>query len=97
VLYAQIAAEEYGLTRANIEQTVRQTRDPGLRRLTGSEGGYGRALGVRDDWAVRAIAAVGNYGEMFERNLGRDSPLKIERGLNRLWTEGGLMVAPPLR
>jgi general L-amino acid transport system substrate-binding protein len=97
VLYAQIAAEEYGLTRANIEQMVRQTRDPGLRRLTGSEGGYGRALGVRDDWAVRAIAAVGNYGEMFERNLGRDSPLKIERGLNRLWTEGGLMVAPPLR
>ena len=97
VLYAQIAAEEYGLTRANIEQTVRQTRDPGLRRLTGADGGYGRALGVRDDWAVRAIAAVGNYGEMFERNLGRDSPLKIERGLNRLWTEGGLMVAPPLR
>jgi general L-amino acid transport system substrate-binding protein len=97
VLYAQIAAEEYGLTRANVEQTVRQTRDPGLRRLTGAEGGYGKALGVREDWAVRAIAAVGNYGEMFERNLGRDSPLKIERGLNRLWTEGGLMYAPPLR
>lgn len=97
VLYAQIAAEEYGLTRANVEQTVGQTRDPGLRRLTGAEGGYGRALGVRDDWAVRAIAAVGNYGEMFERNLGRESPLKMERGLNRLWTEGGLMYAPPLR
>ena len=97
VLSVQIAAEEYGLTRANVEQTFAQTRDPGLRRLTGAEGGYGRALGVRDDWAVRAIAAVGNYGEMFERNLGRDSPLKMERGLNRLWTEGGLMIAPPLR
>ena len=97
VLFAQIAAEEHGITRANVEQTVRQTSDPGLRRLTGAEGGYGKALGVHEDWAVRAIAAVGNYGEMFERNLGRDSPLKIERGLNRLWTEGGLMIAPPLR
>jgi general L-amino acid transport system substrate-binding protein len=97
VLYAQIAAEEAGITRANVEQTVRQTRDTGLRRLTGGESGYGKALGVAEDWAVRAIAAVGNYGEMFERNLGRDSPLKMERGLNRLWTEGGLMIAPPLR
>jgi general L-amino acid transport system substrate-binding protein len=97
VLFAQIAAEEGGLTRANVEQTVKQTRDPGLRRLTGAEGGYGKALGVRDDWAVRAIAAVGNYGEMFERNLGRESALKLERGPNRLWTEGGLMYAPPLR
>ena len=97
VLYAQIAAEEHGITRANVEQIVSRTRDPGLRRLTGAEGGYGKALGVREDWAVRAIAAVGNYGEMFERNLGRDSPLKLERGANRLWTEGGLMYAPPLR
>ena len=97
VLFAQIAAEEHGLTRANIEKMVKETRDPGLRRLTGAEGGYGKALGVRDDWAVRAIAAVGNYGEMFERNLGRESALKIDRGANRLWTEGGLMYAPPLR
>ena len=97
VLFAQIAAEQHGMTQANIEQRVKQTRDPGLRRLTGAEGGYGKALGVRDDWAVRAIAAVGNYGEMFERNLGRESALKIERGANRLWTEGGLMYAPPLR
>ena len=97
VLFAQIAAEEHGLTRANIEKMVKETRDPGLRRLTGAEGGYGKALGVRDDWAVRAIAAVGNYGEMFERNLGRESALKIDRGANRLWTEGGLMYSPPLR
>ena len=97
VLFAQIAAEEHGITQANIEQVVRQTRDPGLRRLTGAEGGYGKAMGVRDDWAVRAILAVGNYGEMYERNLGRGSPLGIERGANRLWTEGGLMYAPPLR
>lgn len=97
VLFAQIAAEESDITRANVEQTVRQTRDPGLRRLTGSEGGYGKALGIPDDWAVRAIAAVGNYGEMFERNLGSDSPLKLERGANRLWTQGGLMYSPPFR
>ncbi len=97
VLYAQIAAEEAGMTQANVEKTVRETRDAGLRRLTGAEGAYGKALGVRNDWAVRAIVAVGNYGEMYERNLGRGSPLAIERGANRLWTEGGLMYAPPLR
>lgn len=97
VLFALVAAEENGITRANVAQIVRETRDPGLRRLTGGEAGYGRALGVPDDWAVRAIAAVGNYGELFERNLGRDSAVKLERGLNRLWTEGGLMYAPPFR
>lgn len=97
VLFAQIVAEEYGVTRANVEQTVKETRDPDVRRLAGVDGGYGQALGLRDDWAVRAIAAVGNYGEMFERNLGRHSALGIERGLNRLWSDGGLMFAPPLR
>ncbi len=97
VLFALIAAEEAGITQDNIAMLVGKTNDPVLRRAFGTNGGFGKALGVRDDWAVRAVKAVGNYGEMFERNVGRGSKLKLDRGLNRLWTEGGLMYAPPLR
>jgi general L-amino acid transport system substrate-binding protein len=97
VLFAQIAAEQYGLTQANIEQVVAQSHDPRVRRLTAADGTYGKALHIRGDWAVREIQAVGNYGEMFERNLGANSALELERGPNRLWTEGGLMYAPPFR
>src|SRR3546814_20684496 len=71
--------------------------DPEIRRLLGVEGDLGRRLGLDPDWAARAIAQVGNYGEIFERNLGTDTPLGMERGLNDLWTEGGLMSAPPFR
>jgi general L-amino acid transport system substrate-binding protein len=97
VLFALIAAEEAGITQENIAANLKQTHDPVLRRAFGIEGGFGKALGVGDDWAVRAVKAVGNYGEMFEKNVGRGSKLKLDRGLNRLWTEGGLMYAPPLR
>lgn len=97
VLFAQIAAEQYGLTQANIEQVVAQSHDPRVTRLSAADGTYGKALHIRGDWAVRAILAVGNYGEMFERNLGANSELKIERGPNRLWTDGGLLYAPPFR
>lgn len=97
VLFALIAAEERGITRANVSVAVKQSRDPAVRRFSGIEGGVGRALGVREGWAARAIGAVGNYGELFERNLGRGTLLALERGPNRLWTEGGLMYAPPLR
>lgn len=97
VLFALIAAEEAGITQDNIAANLKQTHDPALRRAFGIEGGFGKALGVGDDWAVRAVKAVGNYGEMFEKNVGRGSKLKLDRGLNRLWTEGGLMYAPPLR
>jgi general L-amino acid transport system substrate-binding protein len=97
VLYALIAAEEAGITRDNIAVIFKETHDPGLRRAFGLDGGFGTDLGVRDDWAVRAVNAVGNYGEMFERNVGHSSALKLDRGLNRLWTQGGLMYAPPLR
>ncbi len=97
VLFALIAAEEAGITRDNVAASLKETRDPALRRALGIDGGFGKALGVRDDWAVQAVKAVGNYGEMFERNVGRGSALKLERGLNRLWTQGGLMYAPPLR
>ncbi|MGH8633023.1 MAG: amino acid ABC transporter substrate-binding protein, partial [Burkholderiales bacterium] len=72
-------------------------RDPVTQRALGTEDELSRALGTDPGWAVRAVQSVGNYGEMFERNVGKDSPLKLERGLNRLWTQGGLMYAPPIR
>jgi general L-amino acid transport system substrate-binding protein len=68
-----------------------------VRRVLGIEGNSGESLGLTKDWVVRIVKAVGNYGEMFERNVGADSPLKIERGLNRLWSKGGLQYAPPIR
>jgi len=97
VLFALIAAEESGITRGNVAVIAKTTHDPVLRRALGIDGGYGKALGVSDDWAVLAVKAVGNYGEIFERNFGSGSALKLDRGLNRLWTEGGLLYAPPLR
>jgi general L-amino acid transport system substrate-binding protein len=97
VLFALIAAEEAGITRDNVAAILKETHDPALRRAMGIDGGFGKTLGVSDDWAVRAVKAVGNYGEMFERNVGNSSVLKLDRGLNRLWTQGGLMYAPPLR
>ncbi len=95
VLYALIQAEEIGVTRDNLHSTIPERNLRVLRMLRGEQGEVAKAMGVRTDWAVLAVKAVGNYGEMYERNLGRGSPLKIERGLNRLWTEGGLMYAPP--
>jgi general L-amino acid transport system substrate-binding protein len=97
VLFALIAAEEAGITRDNVDAILKETRDPVLRRALGIEGGFGKALGAREDWAVRVLSAVGNYGEMFERNVGHGSVLKLDRGLNRLWTQGGLLYCPPLR
>jgi len=90
VLFALIAAEEDGITQA-------RARAMGDAAAFGIEPELGRALGTDADWALRAVQSVGNYGEMFERNLGRGSPLKLERGLNRLWKHGGLMYAPPMR
>ena len=96
VLTAWIAAEELGVTRANAE-AMRASTDPDIRRLLGTEPGLGKALGLDEDWASRAIRAVGNYGESFDRNLGKDSPIKLERGLNALWSKGGLLYPLPLR
>lgn len=96
VLYVLILAEEYGASQDNVEAVVAGGRTP-LSRLVGAERAVlSRALGIAPGWALRAVKAVGNYGEMFERNLGSGSPLKIERGLNRLWNQGGLLYAPPL-
>lgn len=96
VLMAMIQAEELGITQANIDEK-RAGTDPDIRRLLGAEPGLGKALGLDEDWAYRALKAVGNYGESFERNLGKRGPIGLERGLNDLWTRGGLMYAMPMR
>jgi general L-amino acid transport system substrate-binding protein len=97
VLFALIEAEERGVTRDNALTLQKTSQDAAVRRLLGAEGGFGKALGTDNDWALRAIQAAGNYGEMFERNLGRQSALRIERGENRLSKQGGLLWAPPFR
>jgi len=96
VVNALIQAEESGVTQANLAQ-MKQSDDPTIRRLLGAQHGYGQFLGLDDDWAARVIQAVGNYGEMFERDLGSESAMKLPRGANNLWTQGGLMYAPPMR
>ncbi|HYD29289.1 MAG TPA: amino acid ABC transporter substrate-binding protein [Azospirillaceae bacterium] len=92
---ATILAEEKGVTSANAG-SMRSSDDPEIARLLGSVPGFGAWLGLDDGWAYRIISQVGNYGEIFERNLGDGSTLKMERGINALWTRGGLMYAPPL-
>ncbi|WP_217648258.1 amino acid ABC transporter substrate-binding protein [Geopseudomonas sagittaria] len=96
VLYALVLAEEHGVTQANVETKVREFGGATGLLLSGHDTRLARALGARDDWVIRAVRAVGNYGELYERNLGSASPLNIERGLNRLWSDGGLMYAPPI-
>lgn len=93
VLFALIEAEERGITSAN----VRATTDPQLRWFLNSSGERGKTLGLKPDWVAHVIAAVGNYGEIYERNFGTVSDLKIERGMNRLWKQGGLLYAPPFQ
>jgi general L-amino acid transport system substrate-binding protein len=92
--YALVAAEESGVTQQNVEQAAQNDPRPEVQRLLGKTGDLGQMVGLPDDWAVKAIKAVGNYGEVFQRNLG---PLGIQRGVNRLWTQGGLQYAPPFR
>jgi general L-amino acid transport system substrate-binding protein len=96
VAYAMIAAEEKGIASTNLAR-MRDSSDAEIRRLLGVDPGLGKALGLDETWAARVIEQVGNYGEMFERNLGAGSPLHLDRGVNALWTNGGLMYAPPLR
>jgi general L-amino acid transport system substrate-binding protein len=97
VLFALIEAEEMGVTKANVRAKAKEKGNPDLERFLGSSGNFGKAMGVSNDWTVRIVESVGNYGEMFERNLGRGSPLNLDRGPNRLWNKGGLMYAPPFR
>ena len=95
-LFALLNAEELGVTSKNVDQMLKSP-SPEVRRLLGVEGAFGQSMGLTNDWAARAIKLVGNYGEIFERNVGQGSPLKIQRGLNALWTKGGLQYAPPVR
>ncbi len=94
--YAMVNAEEYGVTKANVDDMLK-SENPDIKRLLGTEGKHGEALGLTNDWAYRIIKQIGNYGEVFEKNVGQGSPLKISRGLNALWTKGGLQYAPPVR
>jgi general L-amino acid transport system substrate-binding protein len=96
VHFAMLNAEELGVTQANVEQQKSST-NPEIRRLLGTEGKFGEAIGLTPDWAYRVVRHVGNYGEAFERNVGAGSVLKIARGKNDLWTKGGLQYAPPIR
>jgi len=95
-LYAQVNAEEMGVTSANAKE-MSMGQNPGIKRLLGTEGDAGTKLGLSADWALNAVSQVGNYGEMFERNVGPKTPLAISRGLNALWSNGGLQYAPPVR
>lgn len=97
-LNALIAAEEFGITAANVRSMAKQTKSPEVRRLLGAEELQGRAgLGLAPDWAVNVISQTGNFGEIFERNLGPKTPLGIARGLNAQWKKGGLIYAAPFR
>src|SRR5260221_1359771 len=95
-LYALINAEELGVKSTTIDDAVK-SQNPDVRRLVGSEGEFGEQLGLTKDWAVRAVRAVGNFGEIYERNVGTESRLSIQRGLKELWTQSGIQYAPPVR
>ena len=95
-LFAMLNAEELGVSSKTADDALRSDK-PDIRRLVGTEGNYGEQLGLSKDWAARIIKLVGNYGESFERNVGSGSKLNIARGLNNLWTKGGIQYAPPIR
>ncbi len=95
-LFALLEAEELGVSSSNVDK-MKESDNPNIRRLLGLEGIKGQGLGLADEWAYNIVKQVGNYGEVFQRNVGADSPLGIERGLNALWTQGGLQYAPPIR
>jgi len=95
-LFAMITTEELGVTAKNVDEKAKQ-ENPELKRVLGTDGNFGEQLGLSKDWVVRIVKAVGNYGEVFDRNVGAGSPLGINRGLNNLWNKGGLQYAPPIR
>ncbi len=97
-LYAMIEAEEYGVGQANVDQ-MKQSPNPGIRRLLGvdEKNDMGKLLGLKADWVYQIVKQVGNYGDIFDRNVGPKTPLRLERGVNALWNKGGIMYAPPVR
>ena len=94
--FALLNAEELGVTQANVDE-MKTSDNQEIRRLLGTDGTFGVDIGLTNDWAANALKAVGNYGEIFERNIGSGSRLQIARGLNALWTKGGIQYAPPIR
>jgi general L-amino acid transport system substrate-binding protein len=96
-LNAMIAAEELGVTSANVAELANGTNNPEINRLLGTEGELGAMLGLEADWARNVIASVGNYGEVFESTIGENTPIGLARGLNAQWTDGGLLYSPPFR
>jgi general L-amino acid transport system substrate-binding protein len=98
VAFALIEAEELGIVQADVEQQKKDNPNPAVARLLGSgTDDSGKPLGLDKEWAYRAIKTVGNYGEIYERNVGPKTAIGLPRGLNDLWSNGGLMYAPPLR
>jgi len=98
VVNALIAAEELGVTQANAGEMAKAAGDnPSINRLLGSEGDFGSMIGLDAQWALRAIEAVGNYGESFDRNIGPDTAIGLQRGLNAQWKDGGILYAAPIR
>lgn len=97
VNFGLIEAEEYGITQANVDKMAAQSDNPNVQRILGKTDDMGKLLGLDKDWMARAIKAVGNYGEIYDRNLGPKTPLNVPRGLNNLWNNGGIMYAPPIR
>jgi len=95
-VYAMMTAEELGVTSANVDE-MKKSKDAETLRLLGVKGKLGATLGLDNDWAYRIIKQIGNYGEMYDRNLGSGSPLKLARGLNNIWTKGGLLYSPPFK
>ena len=96
-LNALINAEEMGITAGNANARLGGTNNPAIKRLLGGEGNFGEELGLSNDWALNAITAVGNYGESYEANVGPNTPLKLDRGVNALWSKGGILYAAPIR
>jgi general L-amino acid transport system substrate-binding protein len=97
VVFGLVEAEENGITKANVEALQKESKDPAIGRLLGTTEDTGKLLGLDKDWLARPLKAVGNYGEIFERNVGPRSVLGLPRGSNNLWSKGGLMYAPPVR
>jgi general L-amino acid transport system substrate-binding protein len=97
VLNGMIAAEALGVTSKNADDMKANSKNAEVRRLLGAEGNFGQMLGLSNDWMLAAIKQVGNYGESFDRTVGKDSPLKLERGANQLWLKGGLLFTPPFQ
>ena len=96
-LFAMLDAEEMGITSKNVDEKAAHPANPDMAHLLGAEGDFGKDLKLDNKWAYNIVKQVGNYGEVFDRNVGEGSPLKIKRGLNNLWNNGGIQYAPPVR